>query len=202
MISVVILAAGSSSRMGQPKQNLVFNSNTLLQRTINEARLVTEEILVILGSGIEEILPTIESLNVTIFFNKQWNLGMAKSINIAVEHLLSSKSEINGIIFLLCDQPYVNVNLLKQLITTAELSTKGIIACTYNGTVGVPVLFKKKYFRELLKLKGKEGAKKLLESFADDLHTIPFPLGYIDIDTETDFKKLISAEATNSIKRQ
>jgi molybdenum cofactor cytidylyltransferase len=192
MIAIVILAAGSSSRMGRAKQNLLFGDKTLLQHTIIEAKKVTDQVIVTVGAAKEKILPTLKDLNIEILENKNWDAGMSTSVTLAVKHLLGSSNKINGIIFLLCDQPYIGTGLLNELINVAGNSEKAIIASTYDGTVGVPVYFKNRFFPELLKLKGKEGAKKLIEQFSNDVQTIPFPLGSIDIDTPEDFQKLFS----------
>ena len=71
---------------------------------------------------------------------------------------------------------------------------KGIIACAYAGTVGTPVLFNKKYFSELLNLKGKQSAKQLLDKYVIDLSSVPFAGGEIDIDTQEDYQKLVNGE--------
>ena len=194
MIAIVILAAGSSSRMGKPKQNLVFNNKTLLQHSITNAKQVTDLVMVTVGAAKEEIVPTLKDLKVEILDNKNWENGMATSITLSVEHLLNSSDKIEGILFLLCDQPFVGTGLLNELVSVAGNTEKGIIASAYDETIGVPVFFKKEYFPELLKLKGKEGAKKLIEKFSNDVQTVPFPAGGIDIDTPEDFEKLLSGE--------
>ena len=194
MIAIVILAAGSSSRMGKPKQNLVFDNKTLLQHTITAAKQVIDLVIVTVGAAKEEIMPTIKDLNVEILVNKNWADGMATSITLSVEHLLNLSDKIEGILFLLCDQPFVGTGLLNELMRMSKTSEKGIIGSAYSGTVGVPVYFKKKYFPELLKLKGKEGAKKLIEQFSNDVLSVAFPSGGIDIDSPEDFEKLLSGE--------
>ena len=194
MIPIVILAAGSSSRMGRTKQNLIFDNKTLLQHVITEAKQITDQVIVTIGANKEEILPTLIALHVKVLYNENWAEGMATSITLAVKHVISSGNEIPGIIFLLCDQPYVGTGLLNELVGIAASTEKGIIGSAYSGTIGVPVYFKKKYFKELLKLKGKEGAKKLISQFSDDVHSIPFPSGGIDIDTPADFEKLLSGK--------
>jgi len=89
---------------------------------------------------------------------------------------------------MLCDQPFVDASLLNQLVQKKSL--KGIIASTYNGIIGAPVLFDVAYFDELLLLKGQEGAKKLLTKYPEDIDTVAFPLGSIDIDTMEDYERL------------
>jgi molybdenum cofactor cytidylyltransferase len=191
MTAIVILAAGSSSRMGSAKQNLVYKGKTLLQTMIMESQLVSENVVVLLGAGKEEIAAKIQDKGVTILDNCNWEQGMATSITLAIDHLLGFDCKPDSIIFLLCDQPYVNAELLNDLIATGKRLENGIIASKYSDTVGVPALFKKQYFPGLLELTGKDGAKKLFEKYKDDVVTIPFPLGAVDIDTEADYKKLI-----------
>jgi molybdenum cofactor cytidylyltransferase len=151
-------------------------------------------VVVVLGSGKKEITAKIIDKSVTILDNVNWGKGMATSITFSIEHLLKLKDQPDAIIFVLCDQPYLNAELLSDLIATAEKYHSGIIACEYKNTIGVPALFKKQYFHDLLELTGKEGAKKMFEKYADDVLTIPFPLGAVDIDTEADFKKLLLGE--------
>ena len=91
---------------------------------------------------------------------------------------------------MLCDQPFVDAQLLRQLIPAN--STKSITACAYNGAIGPPAFFDDYYFPELLLLKGNEGAKKLILKHRAHVITIPFLLGSVDIDTGEDFENLKS----------
>jgi molybdenum cofactor cytidylyltransferase len=190
MTGIIILAAGSSSRLGTPKQNLIYKDQTLLQRAIETAR-VSEcnPIIVILGANATVIRPTIQNSAINIIQNPDWQEGMASSIRLGIMELQRIEPTITSIIVMLCDQPFVTPLLIDQLIQTK--SEKGIVACAYNKTIGVPVLFDAKYFSELLLLKGNDGAKKLLLKYPDDVATIPFPLGSVDIDTVEDYEKLL-----------
>ena len=69
-------------------------------------------------------------------------------------------------------------------------SGKGLIACSYSETLGTPVLFDVRYFKELTALSGDAGAKQVLRRYPDDAAAVPFPGGSIDIDTAVDFKRL------------
>ena len=91
---------------------------------------------------------------------------------------------------MLCDQPFADAAMLNQLIRQKSQSKKPIVASAYSGTFGPPALFDKSTFAELLKLSGRDGAKKLLMQYADELDTVPFPLGAIDIDTTSDYERL------------
>lgn len=195
MTAIVILAAGLSSRMGKPKQNLIYQNQTLLQRAIKHAQLATDNVLVVLGANVDEIKPTINDLQIDLLINKDWTEGMASSVRLAVQQVQKCYPEVDQLIFILCDQPYLSAGLLLQLQQTAAESTNGIIACSYNDTIGVPVLFKYRYFPALLLLNGEHGARKLINYYADDVKTVPFPGGETDIDTEADFQKLIDGHA-------
>ncbi|RZA02556.1 MAG: nucleotidyltransferase family protein [Sphingobacteriaceae bacterium] len=190
MIGLIILAAGSSSRLGKPKQNLVFQGSTLLQRSIKAALdSDCQQVVVVLGANLSVIEPTIKNEPVQIIHNLDWEKGMSSSISSGLAALLKTNTQLQSVILMLCDQPFADTSIINQLIQ-ASANNKPLVACNYNGTIGVPALFYKSYFNELLALQGNEGAKKLLLKYSNDLHTVPFPLGMIDIDTIGDFERL------------
>lgn len=187
MTGLIILAAGESSRFGRPKQNLVFNGKTLLQRAVEsglESRCST--ITVVLGANSIEITPISRT---TTLYNKEWKEGMASSIRTAILEINNDLS-LDQVVIMLCDQPFVDATLLNSLISKQTETGKAIVACTYNGTTGVPALFHRTLFPELLLLQGQEGAKKILKDHADDIAIIPFERGGIDIDTPADYEQL------------
>jgi molybdenum cofactor cytidylyltransferase len=189
MTGIIILAAGISARLGTPKQNLVYEGQTLLQRTIKSAlATVCRPVIVMLGGNAAIIKPTIENLPVNIVYNENWQEGISSSIRLGVVHLQKNHIKINSVILMLCDQPFVDAKLLHQLIPAN--SAKSITACAYNRAIGPPVFFDGYYFPELLLLKGNEGAKKLMLKHEVHITTVPFPLGNIDIDTLDDFEQL------------
>src|SRR5690606_17389312 len=192
--ALVILAAGGSSRLGHPKQKLKFRGKGLLQRSI-EAGLKSncQRPLVILGAYYDKILPEINTMEVDILINHNWKEGMSSSIKTGIDFLIK-KNQVDQVIFMLCDQPFVNENLLNQLITVQKESDKTIVACTYQNTLGVPVLFDQKFFPYLMNLQGMEGAKKIIQRFPQEITSFSFPLGHLDIDTEEDFLTLLKED--------
>lgn len=189
---IVILAAGSSSRLGRPKQLLQYNESTLLKNTISEALKVPDSFLIVItGSNSKIIEKELLSFDVTICFNEDWETGMASSIVKGLNELLHLNPNCEQCIFAVCDQPFVTSFIFENLINEYHKTGKGITASAYSETVGTPVLFHKKYFKELQDLKGQEGAKKLIKKYFEDTASIPFEKGSIDIDTEEDYNKLI-----------
>lgn len=193
MTGIVILAAGNSSRLGQPKQLLPYKDDTLLQHIIAQASVINDAVIIVVtGASHEVIEKEIDSSKVKIAFNNDWELGMSSSISKGLTELLQSSPEIKKCIFAVCDQPFVSHSVFENLITEYHTAGKGIIASSYAATLGTPVLFDKKYFDELLSLRGQEGAKKIISRFLEDTASILFEKGDIDIDTEEDYNKLIS----------
>lgn len=188
---ILILAAGNSSRLGEPKQLLKFNGKTLLRNVVEEAIKVSDSVNVVTGSSHSQISKEIENIEVKIIENVKWNEGMGSSIKMGITQLVNEFPEVQNIIVSVCDQPFIEASVFSNLIQMQKDSQKGIVAAKYSETLGTPVLFTKKYFAELLKLSGQEGAKKMLQKFKNDIAEINFEKGAIDIDTQTDYQKLM-----------
>ena len=191
MTGVIILAAGASTRLGQPKQKLAFKGKSLLQNAIDAA--VTScctPVIVVLGANAENIEAGLENECIHIIVNAEWPEGMSSSIRKGIEELQKTTPQVSDVILMVCDQPFVSAEILHQLIETKAATGKKIVASSYNHTLGVPVLFDKIFFPELLLLKGQEGAKKLLDFHKESVAQIEFPGGDIDIDTRKDYEAL------------
>ena len=189
-MAIIILAAGNSSRLGQPKQLLDYRGKTLLQHMIDEALASNAgSVVVVLGANSELICEKTKMKGTTVIINDHWASGMASSIRVAIE-AIASERDIDGALLTLCDQPHVDSGLLKALMKTQHESGKSIVACTYEGIVGVPAIFSRDLFPALLSLKGQEGARKLIAANPHRLEVIPFPKGIIDIDTLAAYQRL------------
>jgi molybdenum cofactor cytidylyltransferase len=187
MTGIIILAAGSSSRLGRPKQNLVYKGKTLLQRAIETAiASVCNPVITVLGANANVIWPTIEHYDINVAQNPDWNEGMASSIRAGMGELLKINPSIQSVILMLCDQPFVDTYVINHLIMAK--SKESIVVSSYGNATGPPVLFDAIYFQDLLTLKGAEGAKKIVQKYPDKVIEILFPHGSIDIDTMEDFE--------------
>ena len=190
---IIILAAGNSSRLGQPKQLLTFKDTTLLKNTIEAASLLPNAIVVVVvGFHHELIKKELNSSKIKISFNENWQSGMSSSIAKGMNDLLLINPDIEKCIISVSDQPFISHSVFENLIEEYNKKGKGIVASSYAETVGTPALFDKKYFKDLLELKGQEGAKKILAKFQNDLNTVSFERGNIDIDTPEDYDKLMA----------
>lgn len=187
---IVLLAAGASRRLGRPKQLLFYDGQSLIKRVLGLMETAAMPSVVVLGASKEAIEAEISGTTIPIAENKLWNEGIASSIVCGIEALTKTIPGLDGAIFLVCDQPFLTVSFLQELLITQNTTGKHIIASSYGGTVGIPALFHKTYFPELLSLKGDAGAKKIMQAHTADTITIDFPLGHIDIDTEEAYKML------------
>jgi molybdenum cofactor cytidylyltransferase len=97
---------------------------------------------------------------------------------------------IQAVVVMLCDQPFVETELIEKLIKVFWEKNPLIVACEYSGTYGVPVLFSHLLFDEILQFPLKEGAKLLIEKYKDFAQIIPAPEASVDIDTPQDYQKL------------
>jgi molybdenum cofactor cytidylyltransferase len=188
---IVILAAGSSTRLGQPKQLLIFKGSSLIKRVAKIALDVSGKVVVVTGHHSEKVKAELLGLPLIIIQNDFFQEGIASSIRVGVGALIENFKSLSGVIFLVCDQPYLSQIVLTELIRSADRTDKKIISSAYGGTTGIPVLFDKSFFDRLLLLKGDIGAKKLIQENLADVATIDFPGGSIDIDTMQDYKSVI-----------
>ena len=188
---IVILAAGASTRLGRPKQLLQYRGKTLLAHAINEAvNSNADAVVVILGKDANLFKKEIDESKVRVAINSSWEEGMASSVRLGLSTLFNTKPYVDAVIFMVCDQPHISSSILNKLITTQQKTTKQIVTSNYGNSIGPPALFHKKYFEELMKLSGDAGARKIIQKNMNDVATILFPEGDIDIDTEEDYEKL------------
>jgi molybdenum cofactor cytidylyltransferase len=189
---IILLAAGSSSRLGRAKQLIGFQGKTLIQKAIDEANKSRADCLVVvLGANAELIQTGFDYSSNPFIVNPDWQQGMSSSMQAGLRFLME-KEVIDHVVLMLCDQPFVDASLLDELITTKETSGKGIVAAAYSSTLGVPALFDRRYFEELLQLTGSEGAKKVIFKHQAEVRALDFPLGAVDLDTEEDVNQFLS----------
>lgn len=185
---IMILAAGSSSRLGQPKQFLEFNGKTLLFHTVEQALKITDHVIVVSGAepiDIEKQLNSVVNVN-----NENWEGGMGSSLRKGLQEMLLLHPALDRCIITVCDQPFIDSSVFRNLIDKQEASGKGIVASAYAATAGVPVLFTSGYFDHLLNLPDTGGAKMLISTCQHDTAEIHFEKGAIDIDTMEDYQQL------------
>jgi CTP:molybdopterin cytidylyltransferase MocA len=183
MIAAVVLAAGASTRLGEPKQLVEIGGETLLERAVRTAREAgCEPVVVVLGAAYVEVLAgTLGTLGDAVpVINDEWAEGMASSIRLGVRTLGFVAKDAEGVLLMTCDQPAVTAEHLQRVMMRQEVK-----ASRYAEHNGVPAYFPKKYFSKLMALQGDAGAKDLLAQarFEELAH------GELDIDTPEDLAR-------------
>jgi len=189
-VGAVILAAGGSSRLGQPKQLLSFRGETLVARVVRVAmKSGCDPVVVVVGENGNQIRTVLEGPGPTIVENAEWPRGIGTSIHCG---LLACADRIDAVVLLTCDQPFVDAAHISKLIATQATTGKAVVASAYAQTLGVPALFDRTCFDALLALPPDAGAKSLISARSKDAAAVAFEEAAIDIDTPADFERLIA----------
>ena len=182
-ISAILLAAGESKRMGQPKQLMPFGETTILEQAVdNLINSTVSETIVVLGHRAEEVMNVITSKPVKIVINPDYQQGMSTSI-IAGLDLVDSGTR--AVMIALGDQPFVDSQTINSIIEAFVVSDKGIAIPVYQGRRGHPVIFAIWYKGELLRLKGDIGGREIIDQHPDDVLEVAVSCKGVSVDIDT-----------------
>jgi molybdenum cofactor cytidylyltransferase len=191
-IAVIILAAGPSSRLGRPKQLLELEGQSLIERALDAANGTGgEPVIVVVGANYGQIVTRIRNSRAEIVRNVSWKNGLGSSIRAGIKRLLKKDPAASAVLLMVGDQPLVRAGHLRRLIDFRRRTGKHLVCSRYAETVGVPAVFGREFFGELMRL-GKRGAKRLLLSHSDQCAQITLPEAEIDIDEDADIERLES----------
>ena len=187
-LALILLAAGSASRFGSPKQLVMLNGKRLIQYAIDAGvDVLPDATYVVLGANVDTITQAMDLSNVSIIENEQWKIGLSSSIQKAVSTV---GQQYAALLFVAADQVLINSSRLKLLIDTWQRWPSCLVASTFINEVGIPAIFPRAYYKELLSIKGDQGAKGVLEANRQRLMEVPIAEAAIDIDTQTDLAEL------------
>lgn len=187
----VLLAAGTSKRMGKPKQLLLWANKSLIQFQIENILKTTKKLYVILGAYAELIEPHLIKYEIEVIQFKKWKKGMGDSLAFGIRHIEKSNQNLDGVLISLIDQPLVLPSHYLKMRKKFEKGRKQIIASESNlGWVGVPILFDVCYFEQILSLSGEKGAKIILKKNMDSATLVNAGDKLIDMDTPEIYQKL------------
>jgi len=191
-IAAIIVAAGASRRLGQPKQLVEYRGEPLLGRAI---RLATEAgaspVLPVLGANFALIAAHVPMNDAVMVLNDKWQSGIASSIHAGLHTLSVIAPKADGALIMSCDQSRLTAAHLRALIDEFESQREpSIVASFYAGTRGIPAVFPRAQFSELRALRGDTGARALLKDPSCPLITIDFAGGEVDVDVPADLEHL------------
>jgi len=210
-VSAVILAAGASTRFGQPKQLLDWDGLPLLAHVADvalSAGLVP--VVVVLGCQAEAARAALGTAEVCrrrcwetvqTVMNWRWEEGLSTSVQVGLAAL---PPETGAAIFLQCDQPLITPDLLRALVTRFEETGAPIVHPTHAGQRSTPVLFARRLFPELAQVSGDEGGRGLITRYTKDAATVAVtdPDVLADVDTPADYERLAPKAQSQKPKLQ
>lgn len=186
--AVVILAAGASVRMGEPKQLLPLDGRTLIERTVDAALdSAGWPVVVVLGANAAAIRPLLARRPVLIAENPAWAEGIASSLRTGIATLQQFSRTLDAAVIALCDQPAFSGAVVNQLVARQRETGRSIVAARYSGLLGAPALFLRQHFAELAALTGEQGARVLLQSDPARVAAVDLPALAVDLDTPADY---------------
>ena len=187
-LHVLVLAAGSASRFGSPKQLVRIGGQPLLHRAVAQATEVAGgAVTVVLGAHAQTLGPLLKHSPASVLINRHWEEGLASSLRLGITHLPGG---CEGVLITLADQAAVTTFDLKRLASAWRRQPDWLIAATYEGHTGVPAVFPRHTFASFAELHGDIGARRIFARYADRCLRIPMPNAAVDIDTPEDLLKL------------
>jgi molybdenum cofactor cytidylyltransferase len=193
MFDAIILAAGCSSRLGQPKLLLPLDGKSLIRATVEQVleagRRDWKEVIVVLGHEAAAVQREVAALEVRCVFNPRFALGMSTSMKAGVETL---NSEVEGAMIFLGDQPLVSTEVVQRLLSVFRESQRPIVVPVYGGVRGNPVLFSSSLFPELTTVQGDKGGRDVVMRDPERVAAVAFlpNLAPRDVDTWEDYEIL------------
>jgi len=187
-LATLIIAAGNSSRLGQPKQLVAMGGQSLLRRTAQLALQHNDNVFCVLGYQPTLIANEINDLPLTSLLHKDWQVGMGSTIAHGVEEIAG---RYDAALILLCDQWALTGDDLQNLINRWQRSPDTIVASQYfdarlNRQVqGAPAIFPRAYFPQLRQLTD-TGARKILQQNSNQVNSVTLKSAAFDLDTPTD----------------
>lgn len=183
----ILLAAGASIRMGQPKQLIPIAGQPLVVRAV-EAMLATPlwPIVVVVGAHAEKIRPLLARYPVLTIENPAWSEGMASSLRTGIATVQQFSRGVDAALIALCDQPAFSAHAVEMLLDAARRSQADVVASHYNNRLGSPVIFRRNRFGALIALTGDEGGRALLNDAAHPAVAVDLPELGLDLDRPED----------------
>lgn len=198
--ALVLLAAGASRRLGEPKQLLRLDGETLVHRA---ARLglatAPAQALLVLGAQAEATWAAVDGLDLQRVDCPDWDEGLGASL---CAGLAAVSAGCDGALVLLCDQPALDAVHLQSLVASWRQDPTRAAASAYAGVLGVPALLPRAWFEPLFRNHGDRGARDLLRERAGDVKAIPAPALSADIDLPGDLENHGSERRLGSEKEQ
>ncbi len=190
-VAALILAAGSSSRLGSPKQLLQWGGDTLLGHVIKRTRSFgVDEVWVVIGYEAETILDEVEFGDAAVVVNDDYEEGMASSLRVGLDALLR-ESRADTVLILMGDQPEVRADVVAELLAVSRGEKRPAVVPKYRYSWSNPAVVDRSLWERMMSLEGDAGAQRLLKAHPEWVREVWFEhLPPRDVDTPQDLEEL------------
>jgi len=189
-VAAVILAAGESKRMGEPKQLLPVSGQSMVTR-VTEVVCAADlaQVVVVIGAHAQAVAQAVAGLPVEMVRNDRWPEGMTSSLHAGLHAL---RSEIKATLVVLADQPWLTAELIRAIVDCYHTTGAPVVAPFYQGQRGRPVLFDRSLFPELLAARDDESRREIIARHRDQIARVEVedPALFRDIDTRQDYQEI------------
>jgi xanthine dehydrogenase accessory factor len=189
----VVLAGGTSSRMGRPKASVSVGGQRMLERIlVNLREAEVDRVVVVLGFHADEVRAAVDLRSATVVENPHFAEGMSSSLRVGVRAVAA---DCKTVMVVLGDQPFVTPETFRRLVRRAEAADGAIFIPTYKGVWGNPVLFDTSLAPEMNEIEGDVGCRALFPQHSAEIREVPVddPAVLVDIDTESELREVDSA---------
>lgn len=188
-VAAIVLAAGASTRYGEPKQLLPVGGKTMLQHVVDIVLASpVDQTIVVLGHRASEIRATLKDAPADIVTNEEWEAGLSTSVQAG---LRAVRPDVQAALFVLADQPAITPEIIAALLQCHRETGGPIVVPTYQGKRGNPTLFDRSLFAELMKVRDDQGGRQLIDMYGDRMQRVEVnsEAVLIDVDTEEDYNR-------------
>jgi molybdenum cofactor cytidylyltransferase len=188
-VAAIVLAAGASTRYGQPKQLLPVGGKTMLQHVVDVVLASpVDQTIVVLGHRADEIGATLKDTPADIVTNEEWEAGLSTSVQAGLRAI---RPDVQAALFVLADQPAITPEIIVALLGRYRETEAPIVVPTYQGKRGNPALFDRSLFAELFKVRDDQGGRQLIDVYGDRIERVEVgsEAVLVDVDTEENYNR-------------
>jgi molybdenum cofactor cytidylyltransferase len=193
-VSGLVLAAGASTRLGQPKQLLPFGRTTLLGHVVAEARAASalDEVVVVIGGAADEVRARVDLAGATVVENPQFGEGCSASYRTG---LGAVDPRAEAVVILLGDQPGVDRQVIDTVVDEWRRTRGRVLLASYQGREGHPLIFSRDLFDQLVALHGDKAAWKIVDAHRGEIRAVPIDRPHPrDVNTREEYEALLRTD--------
>ena len=191
-LGIVLLAAGVGKRFGGNKLTAQVRGKPMYLWAMENIEEMTTELPIVVVTGTPEIVSAAEAKGMIAIFNGQPELGISLSIRLGIEAVIQEDRKVDGILFMVCDQPWLEKTTLVRLMSEFD---GGILALSFGERRGNPVIFSREYLKELSELSGDIGGRQVMARHRENVR-------FLEVNDERELQDIDKREQMEVIERQ